>query len=74
MKASSRFSGFEDMFFPDFVERYGLDDFEVSVSALEHFTKRSSSEFAVRPFIIRNQTKMMKQMKAWAQSSDHHEN
>ncbi len=41
--ASSRFNGFEYMFFPGYVELYGLDYFEESVRALEHFTRHSSS-------------------------------
>ena len=69
---SSKFSGFEPMFFPDYVECYGLDDFDASISALETFTKYSSSEFAVRPFIIRHEKKMMAQMKKWSVSKNHH--
>ncbi len=69
---SSKFSGFEYMFFPDFVEIYGLDDWENSLPALAHFTKYSSSEFAVRPFIIQNEDRMMKQMAKWAKNSHPH--
>jgi len=69
---SQHFSGFEPMFFPDFVEQYGLDEYTLSISALEHFTKYSSSEFAVRPFIQKYPKKMMKQMKKWARSNNHH--
>jgi len=72
VKASSKFSGFEYMFFPGFVELYGLDRYEVSISALEHFTKHSSSEFAVRPFIKKYNSKMMAQMNSWAESNSHH--
>ena len=70
--ASSKFSGFEYMFFPGFVELYGLGEYEVSISALEHFTKHSSSEFAVRPFIQKYNSKMMAQMNSWAESNNHH--
>lgn len=69
---SSKFSGFEYMFFQDFVECFGLDDFATSVSALEHFTKFSSSEFAVRAFILKDEKRMMKQMLSWAKSDNHH--
>ena len=70
--ASSKFSGFEPMFFPDYVECYGLDEYRESMLALETFTKYSSSEFAVRPFIIRYEKKMMTQMKKWSASNNHH--
>lgn len=69
---SSNFNGFEYMFFPGYVELYGLEDYEESISALEHFTKFSSAEFAVRPFITKYPKKMMAQMEKWAQSSNHH--
>ncbi|RCW67027.1 DNA alkylation repair protein [Saliterribacillus persicus] len=65
-------SGFEYLFFPDFVEVYGQEDWEVSMTALEHFTKYSSSEFAVRAFIMKNESKMMEQMKCWALNENHH--
>ena len=60
------------MFFPDFVEVYGLDDFETSVDALEHFTRFSSSEFAVRPFLIRYGERMLKVFARWARSDNEH--
>ncbi|MBE9560070.1 MAG: DNA alkylation repair protein [Proteobacteria bacterium] len=69
---SAQFSGFEYMFFQDYVECYGMDDFETSMPALEHFTKFSSSEFAVRAFILQDEKRMMKQMLDWTESDNHH--
>jgi 3-methyladenine DNA glycosylase AlkC len=34
-----------------FVELFGVDDPEASLSAMEHLTKRASCEFAIRPFL-----------------------
>ncbi len=68
LPVSERFSGFEYMFFPDFAEIYGLDDFMASMSALETFIAYSSSEFAVRAFILRYPDKTMQQMRLWARS------
>ena len=65
-------TGYENMFFPHFVERYGLSDWKTSIPALEYFTQFSSSEFAVRPFIIKNPVKMMKQMEKWSNSPNLH--
>jgi len=67
---STHFSGFEAMFFPEFVALHGLDDWEASIPALAHFTRYSSSEFAVRPFIRQDSKRMMQQMLDWS----HHEN
>ncbi|MFC1879392.1 DNA alkylation repair protein [Chloroflexota bacterium] len=61
---------FEKMIFPDYVELYGLSDWDISLPALELFTQYASAEFAVRPFIIMDQERMMAQMLLWAE----HEN
>lgn len=69
---SKDFTSFEAMFFQDFVEVYGLDDFSESMKALEIFTQDSSSEFAIRQFILMYEDKTMNQMKLWTQSSNEH--
>ena len=69
---SAKYQGFEYMFFQDYVECYGLDDFDTSIDAMEHFTKFASAEFAVRAFILQDQARMMEQMNAWALSDNHH--
>lgn len=71
-KAAPRFGGFEAMFFPDFVETYGLDDFDASIAALEHLTQFSSSEFAVRPFLARYGDRMLPVMCAWVRHPNEH--
>ncbi len=58
--------GFEKMIFPDYVELYGLADWEASLPAFETFTQSMSAEFAVRPFIVQDQERMMAQMRRWA--------
>lgn len=63
---------FELMIFPDFVEVYGLDDWQASLPALEQFTQYSSAEFAVRPFIVQDSKQMMTQMTQWATHESHH--
>lgn len=50
----------------NYVEQYGLDDYETSVRAIERITQFSSCEFSVRPFIIKYPNEMMKQMFIWS--------
>lgn len=69
---SLKFSELEHLIFPDFVELCGIDDLKTSVSAMEYFTERSSSEFPVRQFIIKYEKEMMKQMTAWSKSNNEH--
>lgn len=70
-RLDERFS-FPALIFPDFVEIYGLDDWEASIPALEQFTQQSTGEYAVRPFIVRDQDRMMAVMRDWARHDNHH--
>ncbi len=50
-QVAPQFGDFEGMVFPDYVEVYGLDYLELSLSSLKYFTRFGSSEFAIRPFL-----------------------
>ena len=54
------------LFLPEFVEKFGLNHYENSISAIEEITKFSSCELAIRPFILQNPQKTMAQMLAWS--------
>ncbi len=56
---------FSALIFPDFVEVYGLDDWDASLPALEQFTQVMSAEFAIRPFIVRDPDRALAQMRTW---------
>ncbi|MFN8372637.1 MAG: DNA alkylation repair protein [Anaerolineae bacterium] len=73
-RAASTLDGFPfaNIIFPDFVEVFGTHDWQASLPALEQFTQQSSAEFAVRPFIVLDQPRMMAQMLAWTGHSSHH--
>ncbi len=71
-KVAPNIGGFEGMFFPDFVEVYGLNDWKTSKSALARFTQYSSSEFAIRPFILQDEKTAMQQMLDWSTHTNHH--
>jgi len=62
----------ENMIFQDFVEVYGLEDFEISIDALERFTINSSSEFAIRQFILEYPNETIIKMKLWAIDKNEH--
>ncbi len=62
----------ENMIFQDYVQIYGLDSFKTSMKALENFTQGSSSEFAIRAFIMKYESKTMQIMRAWALSENEH--
>jgi 3-methyladenine DNA glycosylase AlkC len=62
----------EFMFFPDYIETYGIEDFETAVNAMELVTQFTSCEFAVRPFIIKYGEPMINQMLQWSLHKNHH--
>ncbi len=70
MKAAPKVSGFDAMCLPDFVELYGLDNWDPSMEALACFTKYSSSEFAIRPFLMKDAERGMAFMEKLAGDSD----
>jgi 3-methyladenine DNA glycosylase AlkC len=55
-----------------FIEKYGLDNYSESITAIGEITKRNTGEYAIRPFIRKYPKETMKQMKAWARSENFH--
>lgn len=64
--------GFEYMFFPDFIEQYGLDDLKTSLNAIERITQFISCEFAIRRFLLKYQDEVMMRMLKWSKHPHHH--
>lgn len=60
------------IFLPDYIEIYGLEDYETSVQAIESVTQFISCEFAVRPFLAKYGQQMMLQMEKWSLHENHH--
>jgi 3-methyladenine DNA glycosylase AlkC len=59
------------VFFPDYIETYGLNDFKSSVQAIEFITQFVSCEYAVRPFLLKFGKQMMDQMVKWSLHKNH---
>jgi len=59
----------EYMFLPEYIETYGIDDYQTSIQAFEKITQFTSAEFAVRPFLIKYGQKMLSQMYSWCEHS-----
>jgi len=54
------------MILDNYVEQYGLDDYETSVKAIERITQFTSCEFVTHSFIVKYPEAMMKQMLVWS--------
>jgi len=72
IEAAPSFGGFDSMVFPDYVECYGLDHWDLSLPALAFFTPLCSSEYAVRPFLDQDGERAMEYLYAWAEDDNHH--
>ncbi|MCK4465118.1 MAG: DNA alkylation repair protein [Bacteroidales bacterium] len=70
IKVTPYIKGFEAMTLPDYVEVYGKDDWDLSLYALGYFTKYSSSEFAIRPFLAEDPERVMIYMSEWGGDKD----
>ena len=70
MHAAPEVKGFEAMCLPDYVELYGLGHWKQSLRALALFTKYSSSEFAIRPYIKQDSDQAMAFMESLAGDTD----
>ena len=56
----------------DYVAEFGLNSPAVALPALKFFTQFGSAEFAVRPFLIRDQTATLAVMNEWAKDESEH--
>jgi 3-methyladenine DNA glycosylase AlkC len=63
---------FEFMFFPEFIQLYGLSEYQTSIKAIEKVTQYTSCEFVVRHFLNAYPEKMSKQMFEWANHKNHY--
>ncbi len=55
-----------------YIEKYGLEHFDISIKAIEELTKRNTGEYAIRPYIRKFPAETLARMKAWAKSDTFH--
>ncbi|WP_413380737.1 DNA alkylation repair protein [Alkalihalobacillus sp. 1P02AB] len=55
-----------------YVEVYGLNDFEESMYVLYEITKRHTSEYAIRPFLLRYERPVLEKLSVWAHDENAH--
>lgn len=68
----SGLSGFTVWPLTHYVAVYGLDSFDRSLDCLKELTKVFTSEFAIRPFIIADEKRVMKKLKEWVHDESEH--
>lgn len=62
--------GFPALAFPEYVQLYGMDDWDLSLPALGYLTRYGSAEFAVRPYLREDPHRVLAYMSAWAEDRD----
>ncbi len=67
-----KFAELAYVFIPDIIEKYGIGDFETSVASFEVITPFTTCEFAVRPFIIKYQDRMLDKVQEWTKHENEH--
>ncbi len=65
-------SGFELWPLSEFISQFGLDHFDESMKAMYKLTQNFTSEFAIRPFLLKNHTKVLKYFKKWVTDKNVH--
>ncbi|MBT4512980.1 MAG: DNA alkylation repair protein [Chloroflexi bacterium] len=70
MKVAPSVKGFDALALPEYVMLYGMDNWDLSLPALRHFTQYSTSELAIRPFLKKDLERIMEHMSEWAEDGD----
>ena len=64
--------GFENWALMAYIEMFGLEHFDESIAAMKDLTQFSTAEFAIRPYMIRYEKKMLTVLHRWAEEANEH--
>jgi 3-methyladenine DNA glycosylase AlkC len=68
----SGFDGFSVMSLNDFIAKYGLEHFDLSLRALREMTKRFTAEGAIRAFLQKDAERTLAALEEWAEDANCH--
>jgi 3-methyladenine DNA glycosylase AlkC len=69
---NEKLTGFQLWPFSEYISQFGLDHFDESMKAMYVLTSRFTSEFAVRPYLIKNHVRVLKYFSKWATDKNTH--
>lgn len=72
IKTAPHVGTFENWALLTYIEKFGLNYFDESVSALETLTRYSTAEFAIRPYMIQYPDKMIPILHRWVRNENEH--
>lgn len=64
--------GFDLWPLTQFIESYGLEEFEISMAALHELTRRFTAEFAIRPFLVHHEKATLAKLETWTKDTNPH--
>ena len=64
--------GWAVMVLADYVGQHGLKHFDLSMTVFKELTKRASSEFGIRPFLLQETQRTLTVLDQWAEDPNHH--
>lgn len=65
-------SGFSVWPFTEYVARFGLPEFDLSMKVLKEMTKVFTAEFAVRSFFLSDEKRVLEHFKEWVKDENEH--
>lgn len=65
-------TGFQLWPISEFISKFGLNDFELSFSTMNLLTRQFTSEFAIRPFLLKDHEKCLKILSRWTRVPNVH--
>lgn len=69
---NSSLSGFSLWPFSEYISQFGTDHFNESMKAMYVLTQKFTAEWAIRPFILKDHKKVLKQFEKWATDKNVH--
>ncbi len=72
IKTAPSVGTFENWILTACIERHGVEQFEHSVQAMKELTQYGTCEFAIRPYLLRYEKKMMPILHQWADDKNEH--
>lgn len=65
-------TGFELWPFSEYISQFGLDHFDDSLKAMYKLTQRFTSEWAIRPFLLKDHKKVLNILSKWTDDKSSH--
>jgi 3-methyladenine DNA glycosylase AlkC len=69
---NDKLQGFSLWPFSEYIGQFGLNDFDDSLKAMYLMTQKFTSEFAVRPFFLKDHKKVLKYFLKWSTDKNEH--